>query len=245
MARQIDRIVFWLLILAGLFVGFLALTREKIWLSAALSALGCLGLRQIIPRVRAWYERRSRRARREYARAVMNKWLIESPEALHETLNELLARRLPGFSGGETLILLPLSPASSAFTADPVLAHWREHRGEESITLVGFCRADSSARSWANKLEHPAVRLVDGDALEDILMREYPIVPEEFRRKEKRRRLSDALDRLLAERVSPVKAALYALLMLAAYLFSGRWIYLAAFGLLAAMGMMSAKRRII
>ena len=172
----------------------------------------------------------------------MNQWLVQPPETLKETLIKLLTRRFPGFSNGDELILLPLSPTSSAFTADIVLSQWREHCGRESIVLLGFCRADSSARSWAEKLDAPSVRLVDGEALEKMLMQEYPVVPEEFREK-KKRRFKDMLHRLFSERVRPVKAALYALLMLASYLFSGRWIDLAAFGVLAAMAMLGASRR--
>ena|GEM_PF-4645678 len=244
MIRRIDRIVLWMLILCALFVGFMAASGDRIPVAAGASALSCLLLRRLWEGVRRRFGGRSRRARRQYARLLLNQWLLLPPEEMRDKLRALLVRRLPGYSPDESLICLPFAPTSRALDADLMLSQWRAHRGEARIVLAALCPADPSARQWAEKLSRPTLRVVDGAALEDMLIREHRAVPagEEGARKSA---LSPAAFRRLLGRVHPLKASLYALLALGLYLFSGRLIYLSAFALLFTMAALRAARRAV
>ena len=74
--HRIDKMMFWLLLLGGLFLSAMLLTGEDILLSAALACGVCLGLSRLFRTLQARFKGRSRRARREYARAVLSQWLI-------------------------------------------------------------------------------------------------------------------------------------------------------------------------
>ncbi|MBR4443621.1 MAG: hypothetical protein IKS52_10180, partial [Clostridia bacterium] len=64
MARRLDRIVMWLLILSSLFCAFMSALGENMALSACLAAAACLALRALLRCLSARFRGRSRRARR-------------------------------------------------------------------------------------------------------------------------------------------------------------------------------------
>ena len=241
MARRLDRIVMWLLILSSLFCAFMSALGENMALSACLAAAACLALRALLRRLSARFRGRSRRARRRYAKALLGEWLLLPEHETREKLRALFASSGRPMQG--KLIILPFAPDSTALNGDLALALWRAHKGERQITVAAFCRAEESARQWARRLGRPAMSIADGETLEAMLMKVCRVAPASFSQPdEKRVRLPDALRRLI-RRVNPVKAGCYAAAALALYLISGRLIYLAAFGAFLAMASLSVYRR--
>lgn len=241
--HRIDRIILWLLLLAGLFLCGMALTGENIPLSALTAATACLGLRRVSDALLARFRGRSRSARRSYARAEMTQWLL-LPEAQARDALEKLVRRLPEHRLDEgPLIFLPLSPTSAAFDADIVLSVWRKNRGKAHVTLAALCPASAQARQWAEKLDCPTLSILDGKALEKLFVEACPAVPPSFLEKRRRALPADWGQRLIG-RIRPFKAGLYALVMLGLYFLGGRLIHLAAFAVLGMLALLGIRRRL-
>ncbi len=241
MARRLDRIVLWLLILSGLFCAFMSALGENMALSACLAAAACLALRALLSRLSARFRGRSRRARRRYAKALLEEWLLLPEHEAHEKLRALFASSGQPVRG--KLIVLPFAPDSTALNSDLALTLWRTHKGERQITAAAFCRAEESARYWERRLENPTIYIADSDTLEALIIKTCRAAPVSFSQAdEKRVELPNALRRLI-RRVNPIKAGCYAAATLALYLISGRLIYLAAFGVFLAMASLSLYKR--
>lgn len=240
MVRRIDQSILWLLALFCLFIVFMVMTDESIPLSACLAAVACLLSRSLIRRLKNCLRGKSRKARRQYARAQLSDWLLLPENEIEEKVCALLGA---SFNSEEELIVLLFPPDSSALNGDLVLSHWRAHRGESRITLAAFCKAEESARDWARKLENPGIQLFDGDSLEVLLMKTCRVVPGSFVPEQKKHPGLKEIVHRLAIRTNPVKAGAYAAVTLALYFLSGRLFYLAAFGILLTMTALCLYRR--
>ena len=239
--RRVDQIVLWLLILATLFVTAMALTGQRILPSGVVAVAACLGLRRLSGALCARLKGRTRNARRQYARHLLDEWFVLPDEAAKAQINALLTRR-HALETGERLALLPLPPASTAFDADAVHAVWRQYRGEGRVCLAAFCAEQPQARQWAEKLDGPALRLVDREALERLIMEEHPAVPASFQPERRHVSLAGAWAHIVRH-VQPLKAGFYAAAMLGLYLVTGSMAHLAGFGLFLALTMLSLRRR--
>ena len=236
--HRVDRIVFWLLILGGLFVALMTVTGDNMPLSAAASACACLGLRRLFNAINHHVKTRGRKARRRYARSLMKQWLFLSEAKAKEKI-AALTDDLPADGA---FCLLPLSPTYKAFDADTILSIWKKSQSETHITLAAFCPATVEAKQWAKELKNPRVTLLDGPFLERRIVDSCPVVPASFREEKRPTMSSDWVGRLLRQ-VHPVRAGLYALSLLALYLLGGGLLRLVGFGAFCALALISAGRR--
>lgn len=235
--HRIDKILFWLLLLGGLFLSAMLLTGEDILLSAALACGVCLGLKSLFRALQARFKGRSRKARREYARAVLSQWLTLSDAEAENSLRTLLKPTLEPENA--RLILLPLSPTSNAFDADAVISAWKANREAPHLALAALCPASAQAKQWADKLDRPSVSLIDGDMLEKLFVEACPAVPESFHAARQQRRLPAGWFRRFLRQIHPIRAGLYALSALLLYLLSNSAVHLAAFSLFFALTLLS------
>ena len=160
--HQIDRILFWLILLGALFAGCMALSGDQMLFSAVFACAACLGMKRLFQAASARMKGRSRKIRKQYARAELTRWaLLPADEAKGNVIalfNDFHPAEAP-------LLLLPLSPASKSFDADAVISAWKNSQGESHLTLAALCPANEEALRWAEKLEHPTVSLIDGPML--------------------------------------------------------------------------------
>ncbi|MBQ8952702.1 MAG: hypothetical protein IJ048_01175 [Clostridia bacterium] len=240
--RRIDQIVLWLLVLAILFTGIMALTNGRIIPSGMAAAALCLGLRRLFSAVQDRLKGRTRGARRRYAQHFLDQWAMLPEEGSKREITALLSRR-HWLAADERLVVLALSPASTAFDADAVYAAWQRNRNETRLCLAALCAAQPQAQQWAEKLHQPSLRLADRKTLLALIVDETPVVPASFHPKRQRISVAELLGRIVRQ-IKPVKAAFYAALMLGLYALNGSAAHLAAFGLFFALTVLGLRRRI-
>ncbi len=213
MGRIIDGVALRVGLAIGAYLLFLTAWRS-VPLACALT-LACAGCAAALPR------RRSRERRQTAREKLLRLACLDDAEAT-QILEPLLRERFPE----APFELCPiLRHPMAALTAGDVLALWKARRGAERLAIAATCRADAGARAFARRLSHPAVAILDGDALRPVLAGWRP-APEPPAAKPApparlRRLASDALRRPL-----PVKLALLGPGMLCLYLLQGSPLYL-------------------
>ena len=112
-------------------------------------------------------------------------------------------------------------------SADDLLSLWRSHRGEGDFTLVVSCAVDRQARSFAEGLEGPSLRIVDARQIMGVIRRTGMYLPKDAPPASVTRRVRQSLNTLLAKPPSP-RAMMFGLALMISYLVMGKVSCLAA-----------------
>lgn len=210
-----DRIMFTLLGGTLLYLFFLN-AWGSIPLACALAFLSCLSMRFLIKKRPVRYK-----CTRRQAESILLSIAVSDDDSAHEALKDLIFKKYPGESC--TLVPVLKHPSASLSTGD-VFSHWKKHRGEERLLIAATCVSDARAVMYANELRSPKVAVIDRRKLLRIIRTSCP-PPEKTAPASLITRLKSIPGRL-SLRFSAPKNALFGVLFILMYLFSGNGVYL-------------------
>jgi len=214
MGKIIDRILLLALCASGLYILFLT-AFGSVALSCILSFF-CCALLMRRHRMRTPGKRMSA----QEAREVLERMAFAPDDETSAAIRLLL--NLP--DDDSSLRYLPKHPSAGISVGD-VFGAWKSTRGQERLIIAAPCYADSRAKLFSKSLTEPSVEIADAARLIPLIRRSDIKPPKVPCMKSLIRRLGTVIC-ALPERRAWWKNALFGLLLLPVYLFTGNAAYL-------------------
>lgn len=219
MGRKIDRIAISAVLAAGLYL-FYAAAFRSILAAIALALASMLLIHKALSGLLG--RSRSKERLRERARSALSGWALLAEAEVEARVRALLDRAYPGEADGAEIAAVVRYPEGQPLTVDALLEAWKG-RSCEKLIVAATVPADPHAQAYARSLKNPGVRLIDGQQLQELLMKFPPAAEETAQPAPRRRRWRVPISRERAPR-----KLLFGAMLLAMYMLMGNILYLAA-----------------
>ncbi|NLF27765.1 MAG: hypothetical protein GX592_07685 [Clostridiales bacterium] len=219
MGRKIDRIALSAVLAAGLYL-FYAAAFRSIPAAIALAFVSMLLLHNALSGL--FGRGRAREKLRDRARSALSGWALLDEGGVEKRVRALLDKAYPGEADRAEIAAVVRHPEGAPLTVDALLEAWKG-RNCEKLIVAATVPADARAQAYARSLKNPGVRLIDGQQLQELLMKFPPEPSETAQPAPRRRRWGIQISRERAPR-----KLLFGLMLLAMYVLMGNILYLGA-----------------